>query len=475
MVDGKYRVDAPLGRGGMGKVFKAHQEPGGRPIALKVLSPKYSADDDPNFAERFMLEASAAAKLQHPNNITIYDFGTDGELVYIAMELLEGRTLSRLLKMAGALPVDRAVHIAEQTARALREAHQLGIVHRDIKPSNVILIERDDDPDFVKVLDFGLVKFVDQDTDLTKSGMFVGSPKYMPPEQIRKSKGGADARIDIYSLGVLMFHMLVGQIPYDGEDSVDILMAHLNDPIPPVVREDDVEIPERLRQLVRRCMAKEPEDRPQSIDEVISELRAVRGAEDSGSGTSASVSGGSSGSNIPVVTAAAVDPPATRGLRWVLPLGVALIAGVALMFVVAGSGGEGVEGEVPATGRTAAAALSAGGDPRVPGARRAGGSLPVAIGAREVTVRVDSAPPGAEVFSDGSSLGYTPLVEIWEMTDEARTREHTFEVRLDGYRSETVTVRVADGMLKASVTLSRKGGKGDRPKGDPGSYKGDPY
>src|SRR4051812_45560969 len=161
VISGRFKIVSVIARGGMGKVYRAEQAPLGRICALKVLSPKYDGDRDPEFHKRFFLEAATAAKLTHANTVTIFDYGQEGDdLYYIAMEYIEGRTLHRVLREEGAMNEARVAHIASQVCRSLREAHALGVVHRDLKPGNILVSDRSDERDLVKVLDFGLVKDV---------------------------------------------------------------------------------------------------------------------------------------------------------------------------------------------------------------------------------------------------------------------------------------------------------------------------
>ena len=235
LINGRFRIRNAIARGGMGKVYRAEQEPLGREIALKVLHPNYQGDSDPEFHKRFYLEASTQSKLTHPNTVTIFDYGkTEDEIYFIAMELLEGRTMHRALRDDGPFPPERALHICRQVCRSLREAHSLGVIHRDLKPANVFLVRHGEEQDFVKVLDFGLVKDLgDKGEDLTQTGLFMGSPKYMSPEQI---KGDAvDHRCDVYALGVMLYEMLAGKVPFNHPNSVNILMAHVHEAVPPAI------------------------------------------------------------------------------------------------------------------------------------------------------------------------------------------------------------------------------------------------
>jgi len=263
--------------GGMGRVYKAVQEPLDRLVAVKVLRPTYSTAKDPDFKRRFSLEASMTSKLRHPNTVTVFDYGqtTDG-VYYMAMEYLEGYTLHRAIRQVGHLPEERTAHIARQICRSLREAHSLGVVHRDLKPANVYLLEHGDEPDFVKVLDFGLVKDVKSvdAEELTQAGLFMGSPKYMAPEQIQG--GDVDARTDIYALGVMMYEMITGKVPFDNAKSIEILMSHVKDEIPPIRKMNPAaRVSAAMEEAVFRSLAKDPNDRFRSMDEVLAALKRL--------------------------------------------------------------------------------------------------------------------------------------------------------------------------------------------------------
>src|SRR3954470_12498282 len=261
-VNDRYRIVEAIGQGGMGRVYKALQSPLDRVVALKIHGAGH--DRDPNFYKRFFLEASVTARLTHPNTITLYDYGrTEDGVFFIAMEFIAGRTLSQAMQADGPLAQERVIHIAQQICRSLREAHALGIIHRDLKPANVMLLRQQDDHDFVKVLDFGLVKFFfgdSADADITNAGTFMGSPHYIAPEQARNQS--PDQRCDIYSLGVLLYHMLTGKVPFTGGAPVDIILKHLHEePVPPGELRPDLQIAPELQEIVLKCMAKAREDR----------------------------------------------------------------------------------------------------------------------------------------------------------------------------------------------------------------------
>jgi eukaryotic-like serine/threonine-protein kinase len=278
-INGRYRIVSLIARGGMGKVYKAEQSALGRVCAIKVLSPHYEGNKDPEFHRRFSLEASTAAKLQHPNTVTIFDYGEceKHNVYYIAMEYLDGRTLHRLIHDERTITEVRASHIVQQICRSVHEAHRLGVVHRDLKPSNVLLVERGDETDFVKVLDFGLVKDVSgKGEDLTQTGLFMGSPKYMAPEQVMG--GDISARTDIYSLGVILYEMIAGKVPFDRKQGMSTLIAHVNEaPQPISVRNPDALVSPEMEAIVMRCLEKEPEKRYASMKDLLNALKRAGG------------------------------------------------------------------------------------------------------------------------------------------------------------------------------------------------------
>lgn len=279
-VNGRFKILSVIARGGMGKVYQAEQAPLGRICALKVLNPKYDGDEDPEFQRRFYLEASTAAKLTHPNTVTIFDYGRDEpqDIYYIAMEYVRGRTLFRVLRDEGTLAEDRVAHIMRQVGRSLREAHALGVIHRDMKPANVVLVEGSDEEDGVKVLDFGLVKDVtgDDPEDLTQQGLFMGSPKYMAPEQILGNP--VSPATDIYSLGVVAYELITGTVPFDKGSSVKTLMAHVNEaPRPMRAMNPRVYLSGEMNAIVMKCLEKEPHDRYATMDELLRALTKVEG------------------------------------------------------------------------------------------------------------------------------------------------------------------------------------------------------
>lgn len=277
--EGRYRIEALIGKGGMGCVYRAVQTAMDKVVAIKLIQGERASD--PNTIKRFHREAKAASLLSHPHTIKVFDFGQteDGDL-YMVMEYLEGKSLTKLLQMEGRLSVFRALKIAGDVAQSLAEAHALGIAHRDLKPDNIMLLEVFGDRDFVKVLDFGVAKILRGDSsdefDVTQDGAMVGTPHYMAPEQARCEKHITPA-VDIYALGVILYQMLAGIRPFDGPSTVSVLMSHVNEPVPELPL--DCPASPNLRQLVRRMLSKNPKDRP-SATELIEAFYVLRMSED---------------------------------------------------------------------------------------------------------------------------------------------------------------------------------------------------
>jgi serine/threonine-protein kinase len=277
-IAGRYRVLAKLGEGGMGAVYRAEQISLKRVVALKLLKPELSAD--PGLVRRFNAEAEMAARLNHPNTVTLYDFGQDADgSLFIAMELIEGRSLREVMHHEGPLSVPRAVAIAAQVCSSLADAHARGIVHRDLKPDNVMLSARGRESDVVRVLDFGIAKLRDAQGDITampmtQAGDLLGTPQYMAPEQIRGER--VDPRTDVYALGAMLYEMVTGRLPFEAPTLMAILSKHLTEmPVPPCERRADLAIPRAISDLVIACLAKEPERRPASMDQLAGSLEPL--------------------------------------------------------------------------------------------------------------------------------------------------------------------------------------------------------
>ncbi|MGH9751755.1 MAG: protein kinase domain-containing protein [Blastocatellia bacterium] len=267
----KYQLEARLGQGGMGTVYRARRVLIGDTVAVKILHPEYSRDD--RVVERFRREAQATALLKHPNAVTVYDVGLSEEgLLYFAMEFVEGQTLRAMLRKQGPLTQGAVVSIMRQVCAALDEAHRHGVVHRDLKPEN-ILVQQTPTVAHVKVLDFGVASLGDLTVHkLTQSGSVVGTPHYMSPEHCMGEE--LDGRSDVYSLGIVLFEMLTGAVPFNSSTTSAIVVQHVNQP-PPLPRSINMGITPAVEAVVLRALAKRREDRPATAGALAQELHAA--------------------------------------------------------------------------------------------------------------------------------------------------------------------------------------------------------
>jgi serine/threonine protein kinase len=510
VLNGRFTILETLGAGGMGRVYKAVQAPLDRVVALKVLNPNYGGGRDPGFQKRFFLEASMTSKLHHPNTITVIDYGkTEDGIFYIAMEFVEGQTLARIIAEQAPLPWQRCLHIAQQICRSLREAHKHGIIHRDLKPANVMVIHEETDHDLVKVLDFGLVKsFLPEhksvtETELTQAGVLLGSPMYMAPEQARNH---SDPRSDVYSLGVVFYQMLTGKPPFAGREAIDVILKHVNEPPPRLsAAAPGVDIPPEVEAIVTRCLAKKPEDRYQSMDEMLEAMRQA--------GAAVGMSGVFSKPRSVVLSQPRqLTPRSQAGLHHATradgPNSLAnslaeadtgdTAAGAARtkrMVVAASFGGSAALGilvvlmvvlhkpastDVHKPGATGKPDITA--KPSVPDLR------PKVQGAAKVHFRIQSEPEGARVGFEGRDLGKTPL-ELDVAEDELGIASALLNFSLDGYAHATATasgpgpeVAFTQHMTRVlappiAVPVPPPGQKKDNKKktGVTPGYKDDPY
>ena len=250
-----HRIEAIAGRGGMGVVYKAVDLALDRAVALKLIAPEYA--DDQSFRERFKRESKTAASIKHPHVITIYRAGDDDGLLFITMDYIDGTDLRSLIEREGRLEPRAAADVVSQVASALDAAHEHGLVHRDVKPAN-ILMAADGGGHHAYLTDFGLTKQTTSESGMTKTGMFVGTLDYVPPEQLQG--GSLDARADVYSLGCVLYQALTGQVPYPRDSEPAKLWAHMGEP-PPSVLEQAPNLPPQFEDVIKRAMAKEPNER----------------------------------------------------------------------------------------------------------------------------------------------------------------------------------------------------------------------
>ena len=262
---GKYRIVEPIGRGGMGMIFKAHDPILDRLVAVKVISLEVEVSDD--LRARFFREAKACAKLNHPNIVTVHDMGEDAGRLFIVMELLQGEELRQIIKADMPLTLDDKLALIRQVCRGLHYAHQQGVVHRDMKPANIFVLRSRQ----VKILDFGIAQLATTDPGLTRTGLIMGTLRYISPEQVR---GRVDHRSDMFSLGSVLYELLTSRPPFLGDDPLQIL-EQLRSEDPPAPTQLDPTIPPELEAVVRRAMRKDPAERYRDLDEMGAALEAV--------------------------------------------------------------------------------------------------------------------------------------------------------------------------------------------------------
>ena len=277
-IAGQFKIVQRIGSGGMGSVYKAEQPEMNRFVAIKILHPRYLSR--PDLVSRFRREARAMSHLSHPNTARVFLYGQlDDGACYFVMEYLEGRNIAQLVRAEGPMDPMRAIHVMQQVCGALEEAHKQGIIHRDLKPENIFLTSQGGIIDYPKVLDFGLAKVTEREMRpgsliLTQEGMVFGTPEFMSPEQARGEK--LDGRSDIYSLGVIMYEMLTGKLPFDAKQPMDYINLHMNaQPISLAQRVPGRSFPAGLEDVLMRCLAKRPEDRFQTASQFGEALKAV--------------------------------------------------------------------------------------------------------------------------------------------------------------------------------------------------------
>ena len=328
LIEGKYAVDKLIGAGGMGKVYAGRNVRTESPVAIKTLIPELVKDE--TLVKRFQIEAKAASNLHHPNTIRIFDSGEFNGCLFMVMELLNGSSLEGTLRAEERIEPRRLLRIMKQVCRSLAEAHGMGLVHRDLKPDNIFLNRAGGEEDFVKVLDFGVAKLKDNrygQATLTHAGMIFGTPTYMSPEQARAFD--IDGRSDIYALGVIMYECLTGKAPFEANDPVAVLIQHVQEP-PPPFRERDAATPDipEFEAIAMRCLRKKPDERYQSVTELLHALEEVERLYASGATTgNMALSGGATVSLNPNTHLNQVPDPTQIGTNsrnpdWAEKLGV---------------------------------------------------------------------------------------------------------------------------------------------------------
>jgi serine/threonine-protein kinase len=457
-IDGRYLLERVLGEGGMGIVYAGRHKVIDKRVAIKVLRVEMASDRDVN--DRFLQEARAASAIGNPHIVDISDFGQlpDGA-TYFVMELLEGKSLSGVIADAkGPLAVGRLCHIAKQIAQGLAAAHAANIVHRDLKPDNVMVIRRGAEKDFVKVLDFGIAKVGGAKTKMTQAGSVFGTPHYMSPEQAAGTT--VDHRTDIYALGVILYEMASGKVPFDADNFMGILTQHMyKAPVPIRALLPEVDVPAGLDAIVLKCLTKKPEGRYQTMDELLADLdKLERGLLPDAVHEMMARSGGF---NVPAdyfglsaMPAPVPASPRQGPKRWPLYAlmgAVGTLVGVVIVIVVARSASSRAQTPPPPPPAAAVAPIEAvrpAPSAAVVSAAAAVPSAPPPAPTREVLVSV--VPIDATITRGGVDLGQPPLAFHLATGESA-----VIQIARKGYKTKTVTINASD--AKHNVALEPLG------------------
>jgi tRNA A-37 threonylcarbamoyl transferase component Bud32 len=432
VVAGRYKVLDKLGEGGMGIVYLAEHITIEKKVALKVLLQEYAAKAD--LKDRFLQEAKAAAKIGHENIVDITDFGTtpDGS-VFFAMEYLDGVDLSLAIRKGGPMPWSRAKPILIQICRALGAAHSKGIIHRDMKPENIHLIEREGRADFAKVLDFGIAKMsMDQgEKRLTRTGMIFGTPEYMSPEQAQGNK--PDHRVDIYAVGVIMYEMVTGAVPFKADTFMGILTKHIFEaPVPPNQTSDQVQIPGEVEAIILKALAKDRDDRFKSMTEMAASIAQASGRMTRPTGDQVAVAPRY------VTPAGSGAPGKGQGAAATGPMGAIKTEGMTASMEIEGQGrGKLIIAIIAAL--VLAGVVSA--VVAVKGGFLGGEKTLPADPVKKYAITVNSTPLGARIYlgsydSAKKPLGTTPATIEMDQSD----RKVALTLHLDGYKNRGITV-----------------------------------
>ncbi|MCS6856421.1 MAG: protein kinase [Sandaracinaceae bacterium] len=448
VLDERYFIEAVLGEGGMGVVYRARHVVLQRPLAIKVLRPDVSKNQE--VMQRFQQEAQSASAIGNEHIIDITDFGRlSNGATYFVMEFLDGRPLGQVIEKEAPLPPIRVVRIGKQISKALGAAHARDIVHRDLKPDNIFLIKRGEENDFVKVLDFGIAKVGGSGSKLTQAGQVFGTPHYMSPEQCLGRP--VDARTDIYSLGVILFEMATGRLPFDADNIMGILSQHIHAPPPsPRSVEGVGQIPPSLEAVILKCLAKAPEERYTSMEELRAVLEGIE-EELGGALPRSSVTT----RRIPIQVAA--EPPQRKNKPLLIALAGLVVLGLgAGVAVWARTGKKEPKEQVAKVGdrRVGDKAAPSSESGMVKSEAGEGGSKESEEGRKEpagsetgeklsekpsevvALVRIESIPQGALVYHEGKRLGVTPL----EIPRPQAGQPLSLVLRLGGYMDEQIVV-----------------------------------
>jgi len=481
VVGGRYRIIKKLAAGGMGEVYQAEHIELHKQFAVKVMLPTLSFDQE--FVNRFKREAISASRIGQQNIIDISDFGqTDDGRFYFVMEFLDGVTIASLLHRQGPLPVQRMVNIALQTTRALAAAHAQGIVHRDMKPENVMVLQRPGQPDFVKVLDFGVAKVSTGPAQggQTQLGMVVGTPQYMSPEQAMGVL--VDARTDTYALGLILYEMLSGSPTFHGDTASILMVKQVTEPAPPFTPELAATMPAALHDLIFQMLEKDPNARPESLDKVVEVLETLLAHLRVGAKLAPATTSGRfpstatphtispvrvTSSGIPVASPTRVtQPPASNEAEDSMPApakskGPMLAVGAALLLVIGGGAVVAFKPDPPPANPPLLIEPVVVEEPKKP-------AVAEPAAPKLVKLTLESTPEGAEVFEKDVSLGTTPLVV-------SREAQAILELRfaLKGYQDLTkkLAMPLADESRRVELEKEKKRAGGGKPKAGGGDLK----
>lgn len=444
--DHRYKIERLLGEGGMGYVYLARHKVIDKRVAVKVLRAELARDRE--IFERFVQEARAASSIGNPHIVDISDFGDlpDGS-TYFVMEYLEGVSLAQLIDSPNELPMDRICHIALQLSAGLAAAHEAGIIHRDLKPDNVFVVARGSDPNFVKILDFGIAKVsTSTTTKLTRAGAVFGTPHYMSPEQAAGAP--IDHRTDIYSLGVMLYELVSRQLPFNADNFMGILTQHMyKAPVPIRALVGGPDCPPGLEAVILKCLSKKPESRYQTMSELHEDLERVKGG--GVPGAVAEMMARSGGFNVPhdyfktskvIVPATPPSPPRSPWPRYVWVAGAAAAVGIVTAIFVIGASGSASHNAAAPPKPTVPEATTARPAPEPP---------PV----QKTVVALAAVPETAVGYRNGVELKLPASIDV------ERGQTVTIDIRAEGYVPSTV---VLDGTEQSKlvklVEVDDKGG-----------------
>jgi eukaryotic-like serine/threonine-protein kinase len=463
--DHRYKIQKLLGEGGMGFVYLARHKVIDKKVAVKVLRADLAKDRE--ILDRFLQEAKAASSIGNPHIVDISDFGDlpDGS-TYFVMEFLEGQALSQLVDGETRLSVDRICHIGMQMCDGLAAAHAQGIIHRDLKPDNVYVVPRGGDPDFVKVLDFGIAKVSGSaNTKLTKAGAVFGTPHYMSPEQAAGAP--VDHRTDIYALGVMLYEMVSGQLPFNADNFMGILTQHMyKAPVPIRALVPGPECPPSLEAVVLKCLSKKPEARYQSMTDLAADLERVRSG--GVAHAVAEMMARSGGFNVPadyfkqpnVIVPATPPSPTKKPPRYALIAGVgaAVVAVVGIFAVAAITSGTPAPKPVDSARATPSATAP-------PTATAIVSAQPPPV--KTTPVAISATPDTAVIYRDNQPVHQVP----WTIEVEAG-KTVTIEIRADNWESQSIDLDGSKGSAVVKLVPSRRFvGGGTRPNGPQSATK----